>query len=288
MDLKNAFELLNEEMGAHGLVDLGWSAKFDDAKKRFGVCRMGPKEISLSRPLVSLNSEEEVRDTILHEIAHALAWELHKEGCGHDERWKAICVRIGARPVACYDSEVIQPELAWALCHAETGEVFSTYQRKPTRDASQIWMRGRKAETYGKLIYCLNPKIYPPGELKEFDRTVVRQIQDEVMEAVKKVGEKWGLRIDELKGGFTERTFDLAMRLAPGEGDGRDPAEREFAEHAGLFGLVAEDYQRPFVSGKKPYRLVALKPRNPKYPVIGVTPEGKRFKFPREVLKNLI
>ena len=68
MDLKEAFALLKEEMGAHGLIDLGWSAKLDDAKKRFGRCRMGPKEISISRPLISLNPEEEVRDTILHEI----------------------------------------------------------------------------------------------------------------------------------------------------------------------------------------------------------------------------
>lgn len=288
MDLKNAFDLLNEEMGAHGLVDLGWSAKLDDAKKRFGVCRMGPKEISISRPLVSLNSEEEVRDTILHEIAHALSWEIHKEPCGHDERWKEICRRIGARPDRCYDDEVVQPELPWALCHAETGEVFSTFQRKPMRDASQMWMRGRKEETYGKMVYCLNPKIYPPGKLEKLDRTVVRQIQDEVMEAVRKVGVKWGLRTEGVKGKFTERTFDLTLRLAPGEVDGRDPEERDFEEYAGLFELSSADYLRTFVSGGKPYRLVALKPRSPKYPVIGVSREGKRYKFSREALRGLI
>lgn len=288
MDLAEAFDLLKEEMGAHGLIDLGWSAKLDDAKKRFGVCRMGPKEISISRPLVALNSEEEVRDTILHEIAHALSWEIHKEPCGHDERWKEICVRIGARPDRCYDDEVIQPELPWALCHAETGEVFSTFQRKPSRDASQMWMRGRKEETFGKMIYCLNPKMYPPGEVERFDRNVVGEFQAELMAAVREIGKKWGIQTEEVKGSYREEKFDLAMRFVPGKGDDRDFEERAFGEYAGLFGLAEKDYQRRFVSQGKVYRLVALKPRSPKYPVIGMTEEGKRFKFPREVLRELI
>jgi len=288
MDLKDAFELLKQEMGAHGLIDLGWKAKLDDAKKRFGVCRMGPKEISISRPLIALNPEEEVRDTILHEIAHALSWEIHKEGCGHDERWKEICVRIGARPVRCYDDEVIQPELPWALCHAETGEIFSTYQRKPSRDASQMWMRGRKEETFGKLVHCLNPKLYPPGALEKLDRNVVREIQAEVMEAMREIGSKWGLQAEHVSGKFGDWNYDLALRFTPGKIDGRNPEEREFGEYAGLFGLTEEDYRRPFVSHGKSYRLVAFKPRNPKYPVIGINGEGKRYKFSRDVLDHFV
>ena len=288
MNLNEAFDLLKEEMGAHGLIDLGWSAKLDDAKKRFGVCRMGPKEISLSRPLCLLNPEDEVRDTILHEIAHALAWELFKENCAHDERWKEICVRIGARPVACYDDEVIQPEFPWALCHVETGEVFGTYQRRPKRDPSQSWMRGRKEETYGKLIYRLNPKVYPPGKIEGFDRHVTGAFQDELLEAIKKVGAKWGIHTEYAKGTFDERNFDLAIRFEPGTGDGREKAVRDFEEHAGLFGLEAGDYQRAFVSLGKPYQLVALKPRNRKYPVIGMGRNGTRYKFSRDVLQNLV
>jgi len=38
--------------------------------------------------------EEQVRDTILHEIAHAIAG--HK--AGHGWQWKAECRRIGANP----------------------------------------------------------------------------------------------------------------------------------------------------------------------------------------------
>jgi hypothetical protein len=37
---------------------------------------------------------EEIRDTLLHEIAHAIAG--HK--AGHGAEWKAVCRRIGAKP----------------------------------------------------------------------------------------------------------------------------------------------------------------------------------------------
>lgn len=271
-------------MGAHGLIDLGWEAKMDHARKRFGVCRMSSKEISLSRPLVELNPEDEVRDTILHEIAHALAWEIHQENCGHDARWKEICERIGARPVASYDGEVIEPELPWVLYHTETGEIFATYQRKPSRDPAQMWWRGRKAETHGKLAYGLNPKIYPPGEIEQFDRNVVREFQDQVLEAIRKVGAKWGIETKDAKGSFDEGNLDLGLRFAPGKGD---PALREFTKHAGLFGLGGDDFKRAFISEGTVFRLVALKPQNPKYPVIGENQNGTRYKFPRDVLANL-
>jgi predicted SprT family Zn-dependent metalloprotease len=287
MDFKQAFDLLREEMGAHGLIDLGWEARMDHARKRFGVCRMSSKEISLSRPLVELNPEDEVRDTILHEIAHALAWEIHKENCGHDARWKAICERIGARPERTYDNDVVQPDLPWVLYHIETGEIFATYQRRPSRDSSRMWWRGRKSETHGKLAYGLNPRLYPPGKIDQFDRHVVRQFQSEVMEAIRQVGAKWGIETRNAKGTFDEGNLDLALRFSPGDAETEDPAQRDFAKHAGLFGLQPEDYRRTFLSNGELFQLIALKPRNPKYPVIGENQNGTRYKFPRDVLANL-
>jgi hypothetical protein len=50
-----------------------WSFQFDSAKLAFGKCNFTDRVISLSRHLVELNNEAEVRDTVLHEIAHALA-----------------------------------------------------------------------------------------------------------------------------------------------------------------------------------------------------------------------
>jgi hypothetical protein len=46
---------------------------------------------------VDRNGAEEIVDTILHEIAHALVGPRH----GHDTVWKAKCTDIGARPERC-------------------------------------------------------------------------------------------------------------------------------------------------------------------------------------------
>jgi hypothetical protein len=52
-----------------------------------------------------LNDEREVRDTILHEIAHALA----PPGAGHGAKWQAVALSIGCSGRRCYGQEVARP-----------------------------------------------------------------------------------------------------------------------------------------------------------------------------------
>ncbi len=87
-------------MNQHGLNH--WSFAFDHARRRFGRCNYTTRQISLSRSLTFLNPIEEVRDTLLHEIAHALV-----PGDHHGPRWQAMCRSIGARPVRCYTEESV-------------------------------------------------------------------------------------------------------------------------------------------------------------------------------------
>ena len=75
----------NRLLVEHGLAQQGWRFKFDRARLRAGQCRYRSKTITLSKHYVALNvttRPEEVLDTILHEIAHALAGGRH----GHDVR----------------------------------------------------------------------------------------------------------------------------------------------------------------------------------------------------------
>ena len=83
-------------MKAHGLD--GWSFQWSNAKRCAGVCRYKSRVIRLSRPIAELWGADRMRDTVLHEIAHALAGY----GAAHGPEWQAVCVRIGARPERCY------------------------------------------------------------------------------------------------------------------------------------------------------------------------------------------
>ena len=86
----------------HGLTAKGWTFVWDHAKRRAGCCRYGSQTISLSRHYVQLNivsRPDDVMDTILHEIAHALAGPR----TNHGPVWREICCQIGANPQRCLD-----------------------------------------------------------------------------------------------------------------------------------------------------------------------------------------
>jgi predicted SprT family Zn-dependent metalloprotease len=101
MNVQVAHHLAIQLMRKHGLIDKGWRFEFDNAKRRFGVCRFRSKRIGLSKPLTLVNDVEQVQDTILHEIAHAIAGYA----AGHGPEWKEVCVQIGAKPERCYTEE---------------------------------------------------------------------------------------------------------------------------------------------------------------------------------------
>ncbi|MXZ81950.1 MAG: hypothetical protein F4Z15_11510 [Gammaproteobacteria bacterium] len=84
-----------ELMDRHGLKE--WTVRFSTAQKKMGECRPRQRLILLSRHHCVNGSPDEVVDTILHEIAHALAGP----GTGHGPAWKAIARRIGATPKSC-------------------------------------------------------------------------------------------------------------------------------------------------------------------------------------------
>lgn len=115
MLVSDAAVLARTLMNEHGFGH--WTLNFDRAVRRAGYCSFRRQRISLSHHFVSLNPVEEVKDTILHEIAHALDGPRPSHHA-HDERWKAICKRIGCRPERCYKAEdVVMPPSKWlAIC----------------------------------------------------------------------------------------------------------------------------------------------------------------------------
>ncbi len=88
-------------MADHGLIRRGWTFAFNRRRRTMGLCNYTDKRIELSVLFVTMNDAGLVRDTILHEIAHALAG--HR--AGHGPVWAAVCRRLGVAPLrACTEA----------------------------------------------------------------------------------------------------------------------------------------------------------------------------------------
>ena len=107
MILKDAETLAQQLMSEHGLSH--WNFEFDRAVRRFGFCMYGSRTITLSKKFTLLNSEPEGRNTILHEIAHALVGPNH----GHDRAWKVKAKELGCDGSRCCDHSVVAPSTRW-------------------------------------------------------------------------------------------------------------------------------------------------------------------------------
>lgn len=154
MDLRDAFALAEHLLERHGLD--GWSVAYDGAKSRAGVCRFGPRVLGLSAPLTALHDEAEVRDTILHEIAHALVGPRH----GHDPTWRRTAMSIGSSGRRCVPVDAPAVSHAWlGVCpvghavgrHRRPERVATCSQCSPTFDLAHLlsWThRGRPARLH--------------------------------------------------------------------------------------------------------------------------------------------
>jgi predicted SprT family Zn-dependent metalloprotease len=146
MDLKRLEEAASELFAEHGLV--GWSFRLVDSKRRMGVCKYARKRIELSEYYACNNAEQGVLDTLLHEIAHALAGPK----AGHGLAWKAVAVRIGATPRACDDSveTVVHPGEWQAQCPG-CNRIHHRYKRPKALSGYHCKCPARSSLTYAYM-----------------------------------------------------------------------------------------------------------------------------------------
>lgn len=138
---KLIFDLMSDDYEYNGhsinLMDLGWDFRLDNSKRRFGMCSPRKKLISISYQLSVNNywNPDIVRNTVLHEIAHAIHWELYKEA-SHNWLWNRIALAIGCDGNRCFSSEEVEmPQSKYSLVCPKCGRKYKRY-RKPTRNAS--------------------------------------------------------------------------------------------------------------------------------------------------------
>lgn len=109
-------------------LDDSWSFDFDNAKTRGGACHWRSKRITVSRYLAARWQDDEVHQTLLHEVAHAMSGARE----GHGAIWRRNAAAIGYVGRRTHENEVAD-ELAPWVGACPSGHLFYRH-RRPTRD----------------------------------------------------------------------------------------------------------------------------------------------------------
>lgn len=158
MSLLDIESFARGEMESHLSYD--WKFVWSDTKSTIGTCFFKKKEIHLSYRWAEVLPFGEIRDTILHEIAHVIAGPAAK----HGPEWKMVARRLGCRPqatakfsadiLAKVRGKTIEDSIKYVMVDPD-GKIVKRYMRKPNpstyRDLSILYCASRKKETFGKL-----------------------------------------------------------------------------------------------------------------------------------------
>ena len=196
------FRMTRDLMDHHGLQH--WEIRIGSAKRIAGMCDPRKRRITMSFEIAKDWPIDQVRDTILHEIAHALT----PKDRGHGKEWKAKCVEIGANPERCYDTATLPtPKGAW-IRSCECGDKERRAHRRKSRShfidcghrvlyrregepasaaqayggsvakGSRLWAQERTVETggtvesYGELLQAPKGMVWAMSETHYIDLTL--------------------------------------------------------------------------------------------------------------------
>jgi predicted SprT family Zn-dependent metalloprotease len=128
MDTKRAQMMAQDMMQHHGLAQQGWVFVWSKQKKANGYSWHAKKTIGLSMYTTPLRKEDDVLNTILHEIAHALLGAAF----GHGRDWKLKAIEVGAIPERCANNtNEERPQGKYTLTCQDCGVKAQRYKRPP-------------------------------------------------------------------------------------------------------------------------------------------------------------
>src|SRR5262249_23664084 len=115
-----------------------WGFQFDNGTTRAGCCHYRTQVITLAYEFARRAPAEEITDTLLHEIAHALVGQRHH----HDEVWRAKAQAIGCSGRRCHEVHFTPPRY---IARCERRCWVATAERR---------RRGlRCTQCHGKVVY---------------------------------------------------------------------------------------------------------------------------------------
>ena len=128
---------LAESMMLEHIEDRSWTFGFDNGRRRAGLCSYTDKKITVSKYLSLVHTIDDVKQTIIHEIAHALSGP--KEG--HGKKWLATAKKLGYRNET-YTGEEIAKKYAPYHGICPNGHQHYRYQKPKLLYSCHICAKG--------------------------------------------------------------------------------------------------------------------------------------------------
>ena len=121
-------------------LDASWTFDFDRATRRAGLCNFSRKRITVSRHLAERFDDDAIHQTLLHEVAHALAGPH----AGHGVEWRRTARGLGYVGGVTHDGPIADERARWrGSC--PSGHDFVRF-RRPSFDVSC----GRCSRTFSR------------------------------------------------------------------------------------------------------------------------------------------
>lgn len=131
------------------------------------------------------------------------------------------------------------------------------------------------------------------AKIKEFTRTNLKSLREQITNALSKVGEKNGITLDIGNISFNADSFRVKLEAFiqsdsnSGMSLSQTKALADLKRYGFMFGLSEKDYGKTFKSNGKTFKLVGLAPKRTKYPIIAEGANGTEYIFPADVVDRL-
>jgi SNF2 family DNA or RNA helicase len=122
MDRNLASKYAREMLNLHGLSHWGVRLNHDATLPFLGKCLFNDECIVLNSHHIDQHPEPEIKDTVLHEIAHALVGPKH----GHDSTWVTKAKEIGVNNLSACSTLSMNPEIINAIRSGAKVEITFT------------------------------------------------------------------------------------------------------------------------------------------------------------------